>query len=127
METSDIVRSARQGAYLLALLVPALLSLIAICLFLALIDASTDHVTQIILAVAGLMLLCLGATLLIWLNRRIPARTVFLRFGGVLFWLGWAMPLLSLLVGIACTTASVLGFETSVLTSSQSHDSWDWD
>ena len=125
VDRQEIVIKAKAVAYVVVLLLVVLLTLCATYCFLLMLVQPPWAWLRIVCAVVGTVLVALNFAVILLLNRFIPSKVVFVRFGVPLFWLGWAIPLFSVILAVSLAVAVLCGVEIEV--DSSSHHGWDWD
>jgi hypothetical protein len=115
--------------YLVVLLILLILGLVSVIGFLPLLLAGEELWVRIVFGVVGGFCLLIGFALSLLVNKWIDIRLLPLRFCTVLFWMSWALPLLSVAFALACVIARIAGFEFEMPESGGSHhySDWDWD
>ena len=125
MDRHDVVATAKGLVYVVVLLVLLLLMLSATYCFSLLLVQPTEPWLRITSALVGSVLIGLNFVAILLLNKFVPIKVVFVRYGLLLFRLGWAMPLLSLALAIGVAVAAMCGVAFEV--DSSSRPGWDWD
>ena len=125
MDRHDLVVKAKALGYIVVLLLLALLMLSATYCFALLLVQPTESWLRLASAVVGSVLIGLNFVAILVLNKLVPIKSVLVRSSVWFFRLGWAMPLLSLVLAIGFAVAAVCGVAFEV--DNASHRSWDWD
>ena len=125
MDRHNIVAKAKGLVYGVVLLLLVLLMLSATYCFSLLLVQPAEPWLRIASAVVGSVLIGLNFVAILLLNKFVPIKVVFVKYGGLFFRLGWAMPLLSLVLAIGFVVAAMCGVVFEV--DSSLHSSWDWD
>jgi hypothetical protein len=125
MDRHNIAAQAQGLVYSVVLLLLVLLMLAAMYCFLLLLVQPTEPWLRTASAVVGSVLIGLNVLAILQLNKFVAIKVVWGRYGVLLFWLGWAMPLLSLVLAIGSAVAAMCGVAFEV--QSLSPHRWDWD
>jgi hypothetical protein len=128
MDIDRVKRAVKGAVYVALLLLLVLLFLTSSFFFVPLILPDLAAWIRCFFVVVASGLLGVGVVLLRLLNRSVNIRVIFVRYGALLFWLGWCMPLLNAVVAVACLVAHLCGYELplDVRGSSGHHRHWDW-
>jgi hypothetical protein len=125
MDRHDLVVKAKGLGYIVVLPLLVLLMLAATYCFALLLVQPTEPWLRPASAVVGSVLVGLNFVAVFVLQKVVPIKSVSVRYGVWLFRLGWAMPLLSLMLALSCAVAAVCGVAFEV--DHASHSRWDWD
>ena len=100
MNKYTILRVGKGVVYVLILLHLAGLTLVANYCFFIITMGSTEYSMRVVFFIIGLVFLAVESGVLWLLNTCIPAKIVFGKAGVPLMWIGWSMPVLSLISAV---------------------------
>jgi len=128
MDRHDVIEKVKGVVYALVLLVLLILVVASAYCFLLMLVIRDWPWLRVAFAFAGTALIATNVGMVVLLNRFIRIRIVFWKFGLLLYWVSWMIPLFSMILAVAAGIALANGFEIPVDNVDNSvHDVWDWD